>query len=39
MSALAPKADIRRGNREVRFVPKADISEAIVGAGGGQAMG
>jgi hypothetical protein len=25
MSALLPKADIRRGNRDVRFVPKADI--------------
>jgi hypothetical protein len=25
MSALRPKADIRQGNRDVRFVPKADI--------------
>jgi hypothetical protein len=25
MSALLPKADIRRGDRHVRFVPKADI--------------
>jgi hypothetical protein len=25
MSALPPKADIRQGNRDVRFVPKADI--------------
>ena len=25
MSALPPKADIRQGNREVRFVPKADV--------------
>jgi hypothetical protein len=25
MSALLPEADIRRGNRDVRFVPKADI--------------
>jgi hypothetical protein len=25
MSALPPKADIRHGNRDVRFVPKADI--------------
>jgi hypothetical protein len=26
MSALPPKADIRQGNRDVRFLPKADIS-------------
>jgi hypothetical protein len=25
MSALPPKADIRQGNRDVRFVPIADI--------------
>jgi hypothetical protein len=25
MSALPPEADIRQGNRDVRFVPKADI--------------
>jgi hypothetical protein len=25
MSALPPKADIRYGDRHVRFVPKADI--------------
>jgi hypothetical protein len=25
MSALPPKADIRRGNHDVGFVPKADI--------------
>jgi hypothetical protein len=25
MSALPPKANIRQGNRDVRFVPKADI--------------
>ena len=25
MSALPPKADIRQGNRDVRFVPKADV--------------
>jgi hypothetical protein len=25
MSALPPKADIREGNHDVRFVPKADI--------------
>ena len=25
MSALLPEADIRRGNRDVRLVPKADI--------------
>ena len=25
MSALPPKADIRPGNHDVRFVPKADI--------------
>jgi hypothetical protein len=25
MSALPPKADIRQGNRDIRFVPKADI--------------
>jgi hypothetical protein len=28
MSALPPKADIRRGNRDVRFVPKADMPPA-----------
>jgi hypothetical protein len=27
MSALPPKADINRGQRYVRFVPKADIHE------------
>ena len=27
MSALPPKADIGRACRDVRFVPKADISE------------
>jgi len=26
MSALPPKADIRQRTRDVRFVPKADIS-------------
>jgi hypothetical protein len=25
MSALPPKADIRQGKRDVRFVPQADI--------------
>jgi hypothetical protein len=25
MSALPPKADVRRGDQHVRFVPKADI--------------
>jgi hypothetical protein len=29
MSALLPKADIRRGNRDVRFGPKADSCSAI----------
>ena len=36
MSALPPKANIRQGNRDVRFVPKADIqrlSDQIVSAG------
>jgi hypothetical protein len=28
MSALPPKADVRQGNCDVRFVPKADISGA-----------
>ena len=28
MSALPPKADIRQGNRDVRFVPKADSCTA-----------
>jgi hypothetical protein len=35
MSALPPKADIRRGDWDVRFVPKADISQLfdhLVGA-------
>jgi hypothetical protein len=27
MSALPPKGDIRQRNRDVRFVPKADIQE------------
>jgi hypothetical protein len=27
MSALTPKADIKRAGREVRFVPKADVSD------------
>ena len=26
MSALPPKADIRQGNRDVRFVPLGDLS-------------
>jgi hypothetical protein len=26
MSALFPKADIRQGNRDVRFVPKAEVA-------------
>jgi hypothetical protein len=29
MSALPPKADIRQGNRDVRFVPKADIDTEL----------
>ena len=29
MSAIPPKADIRRRDRHVRFVPKADISSSI----------
>ena len=29
MSALPPKADIRCGDRQVRFVPKADIRRLI----------
>jgi hypothetical protein len=29
MSALPPKADIRQGNRDVRFVPKADITWSV----------
>ena len=28
MSALPPKADMARDNREVRFVPKADSDRA-----------
>ena len=28
MSALSPKADIRRDDCDVRFVPKADIRSA-----------
>jgi hypothetical protein len=27
MSALPPIADIRQGNRDVRFVPEVDIRE------------
>ena len=27
MSALPPIADIRQGNRDVRFVPKADMEQ------------
>jgi hypothetical protein len=37
MSALPPKADIHRRERDVRFVPKADIRTSLfdhlVGAG------
>jgi hypothetical protein len=29
MSALPPKADIGPHNRDVRFVPKADLANAI----------
>ena len=29
MSALPPKADIRRDNPDVRFVPKADINGSV----------
>jgi len=29
MSALPPKADIRQGNRDVRFMPKADIGARL----------
>ena len=29
MSALPPKADIRRHEYDVRFVPKADISSVL----------
>jgi hypothetical protein len=29
LSALPPKADIRQGNRDVCFVPKADIAGLI----------
>ena len=29
MSALPPKADIAESDRQVRFVPKADISSAV----------
>ena len=27
MSALPPKADIRQGNRDVRFVPEAELND------------
>jgi hypothetical protein len=30
MSALLPKADIRRLNCNVRFVPKADITSGLI---------
>jgi len=35
MSALPAKADIRQGNRDIRFVPKVDIDglfDHLVGA-------
>src|SRR5215470_4461872 len=35
MSALPPKADIRRCNRHVRFVPKADIGSELSREPGG----
>ena len=30
MSALPPKADIAEGNRDVRFVPKADMQAHFI---------
>ncbi len=33
MSALPVKADIQRGSRNVRFVPKADLTQILLANG------